>query len=166
MNKWKKCSQLPLQLWTIFTLAGDCDDGGMAQAQKSSERVQEKKGKGNKLAMWWARFSSAQTVLSIAPGRPAAWLWLTASRWQLNGDVSLAADHTHVDANDERARWCGYPRWSLVLWVKDACWGASTRVSVYPATPWGFGLTMLFLYKDNEERQQRRAGSHGELFDS
>lgn len=121
---------------------------------------------GNKLVMWWARFSSAPTVLSIAPGRPAAWLWLTASRWQLNGDVSPAADHAHVDANDEWARWCGYPRWSLVLWVKDARWGASTRASVYPAAPWGFGLTMPFLYKGNEERKQRRAGAHGELFGS
>lgn len=139
---------------------------GWHKPRKAAKRVKEKKGKGNKSVMWWARFSSAQTVLSIAPGRPAAWLWLTASRWQLNRDVSSAADHTHVDANDERARWCGYPRWSLVLWVKDACWGASTRASVYPAAPWGFGLTMPFRYEANEERKKGRAGAHGELFGS
>lgn len=152
----------------VCTLAGDCDDGEMAQVQKKKQqkRVKEKKGKGNKSVMWWARFSSVPTVLSIAPGRPAALLWLTASRWPLNGDVSPAADHTHVDANDERARWCGYPRWSLVLWVKDARWGASTRASVYPAAQWGFGLTMPFLYEGNEERKERRAGEHGGLFGS
>lgn len=168
MNKWKKCSQLPVQLWPSLYpgrwLWWWRD--GTSPEKKQQKRVKEKKGKGNKSVMWWARFSSVPTVLSIAPGRPAALLWLTASRWPLNGDVSPAADHTHVDANDERARWCGYPRWSLVLWVKDARWGASTRASVYPAAQWGFGLTMPFLYEGNEERKERRAGEHGGLFGS